>query len=65
MANQEKLITIANNCSKYEARDNSLTSYTNVDPEPSCEYCTHYTSDKICNLDLIDKISSSMDMELE
>lgn len=64
VANQEQLIKIAMNCSQYEPSDNSFTSSTDIE-EPSCEYCTHYTSDKRCNLDLIDRILSSMAMELE
>lgn len=70
IANQEQLIKVAMNCSKYNSEDSSsLTSSSSTKKDstesPSCVNCTHYTSERRCDLDLIDKIMSSMSMELK
>lgn len=70
MASSEQLIKVAMNCSKYNPEDfNTLSSSTSTKKDtlknPSCEHCTHYTAERRCNLDLIDKIMSSMAMELK
>lgn len=58
MASKEQLRKIAIYCDKY----NPISSKSKIE---SCENCTHYTEEKICDIDLIDKVLSSLAMELD
>lgn len=66
MASKEQLRKIAIYCDSYEARENeglkNLSQKTDKNFE-SCENCIHFTDDRRCELDLIDKVLSSLAME--
>lgn len=68
MASLEQLRKIALWCDKYngETDKDSLSLKNSVEEKrESCTNCTHYTREGRCELDLIDKVLSSMSMELD
>jgi len=68
MASKEQLNKIAIFCDKYRnknrASDGSL-KMSAQEERKSCTNCTHFTKDHTCELDLIDKVLSSLAMENE
>ncbi|MGO1469710.1 MAG: hypothetical protein ACTHW2_06785 [Tissierella sp.] len=67
MASLEQFRKIATHCSRYNPksnRDNSLTNSVEAKHD-SCVNCSHFTDEKYCELDLIDKVLSSLAMENE
>ena len=68
MASKEQLRKIAIYCDSYnQKQENALNISSNVYEEKyeSCENCTHFTRDGKCDVDLIDKVLSSLAMELD
>lgn len=66
MASKEQLRKIAIYCGSYSPKtDESLRmTSSSYDKEfDSCEACSHFTADGRCDLDLIDKVLSSLAME--
>ncbi|NLJ99058.1 MAG: hypothetical protein GX320_07335 [Tissierellia bacterium] len=66
MASKEQLRKIAIYCDSYNPRgDGSLkmTSSSYDKKFESCENCSHFTTDGKCDVDLIDKVLSSLAME--
>lgn len=67
MASRDQLRKIAIYCDEYTMKTNdegSLVSNTEEKRE-SCTNCIHYNRDGLCELDLIDKVLSSLSMENE
>lgn len=65
MESREQLRKIAIYCDEYDSNiDNNLKSSTNVDEFESCTNCEHYHNHK-CELDLIDKVLTSLSMDLD
>lgn len=66
MASKEQLRKIAIYCDSYspemELRLKNISQYNDENFE-SCENCTHFTKEGKCELDLIDKVLSSLAME--
>lgn len=67
MASKEQLRKIALYCDKYNGNNEEKLTLRNSYDElhESCTNCTHYTGKGFCDLDLIDKVLSSMSMELD
>lgn len=68
MASKEQLRKIAIYCDSYQPReDKTLDLEANVvgDSYESCENCSHFNRQGACDLDLIDKVLSSLAMELD
>jgi len=66
MASKEQLRKIAIYCDSYTPREKSgLKSQANNSKFESCENCIHFTEKGKCDLDLIDKVLSSLAMENE
>lgn len=68
MPSKEQLRKVAIYCDSYSPRSkdsSSLTSKTSSEEVESCENCLHFTREGRCELDLIDKILSSLAMELD
>jgi recombinational DNA repair protein RecR len=68
MASKEQLRKIAIYCDKYNPnREDDLNLSSNVSHEKyeSCENCSHFTNEGKCDIDLIDKVLSSLAMELD
>lgn len=64
MTSKEQLRKIAIYCDSYTPREaNQLKSQGNHNPVESCENCKHFTRERKCDLDLIDKVLSSLAME--
>ncbi len=66
MASKEQLRKIAIYCDSYKPRgDHSLNITSKLYDEKfeSCENCSHFTKEGKCDLDLIDKVLSSLAME--
>ncbi|MBC8590038.1 hypothetical protein [Wansuia hejianensis] len=68
MASKDQLRKIAIYCDKYKCKihdeEVSLKNISDVEYE-SCTNCVHFTKEHTCDLDLIDKILSSLAMELD
>ena len=67
MASIEQFRKIAVHCSQYSL-DEGITGFlTNISDEKfeSCTNCEHFTNGHSCDLDLIDKVLSSLAMETE
>ncbi|OLS03479.1 hypothetical protein [Tissierella creatinophila] len=65
MASLEQFRKIAIYCERYNKKtddNSSLKNNSSVEYE-SCTNCTHFTTGKYCELDLIDKVLSSLSME--
>lgn len=66
MASKDQLHKIAIYCNKYNCKlhdeEISLKNFIEVEKE-SCTNCYHFTKDHTCDLDLIDKVLSSLSME--
>ena len=68
MASKEQLRKIAIYCDSYNPDgDDALNISSNVYAEKyeSCENCSHFTDEGECDIDLIDKVLSSLAMELD
>lgn len=68
MASIEQLRKIALWCDKYNSetnREELIMKNSSEERHESCTNCTHYTREGRCELDLIDKVLSSMSMELD
>ena len=68
MTSKEQLRKIAIYCDSYNLKeDHSLKSSSDVYEEKyeSCENCSHFTKEGKCDIDLIDKVLSSLAMELD
>lgn len=67
MASAEQLRKIPLYCDKYSIESVDKNSLTNSieDEHDSCLKCAHYNEKGLCNLGLIDKVLSSMSMELD
>lgn len=67
MASLEQFRKIAVHCDKYNLDEDSSNSLKSMSEQKyeSCTNCTHFTSEHTCELDLIDKVLSSLAMELE
>lgn len=68
MASKEQLRKIAVYCNSYTPKeDDSLNISSNVYDKnfESCENCIHFTKEGKCDIDLIDKVLSSLAMELD
>ena len=66
MASKEQLRKIAIYCDSYnpeKKRENNNISQTIDYSLESCENCTHFTREGKCDIDLIDKVLSSLAME--
>lgn len=68
MASKEQLQKIALYCDEYNCKihddEVSLSNITEVQNK-SCTNCVHFTKNHNCQLDLIDKVLSSLAMELD
>lgn len=65
MASLEQFRKIATHCTEYNKKTEDISSLKNnasLEYE-SCTNCTHFTTEKYCELDLIDKVLSSLSME--
>lgn len=65
MASGDQLRKIAIYCDEYTTKTNdhgSLVSSTGEKHE-SCTNCIHFSLDRLCELNLIDKVLSSLSME--
>lgn len=66
MASKDQLNKIAIYCDRYNCKihddEISLKNIAEVERE-SCTNCTHFTHEHTCELDLIDKVLSSLSME--
>ena len=66
MASIDQLNKIAIYCDQYNCKfhdeEISLKNYSQVERK-SCTNCSHFTKNHTCQLDLIDKILSSLAME--
>ncbi len=58
MASKEQLRKVAIYCDEYNPNSSNIET-------KSCENCTHYTQDKICDIDLVDEVLSNLAMELD
>lgn len=68
MASKEQLRKIAIYCNSYNPKEeNSLNISSNIYEEKyeNCENCSHFTKDGKCDINLIDKVLSSLAMELD
>ncbi|NLY76555.1 MAG: hypothetical protein GX080_00520 [Tissierellia bacterium] len=64
MASKEQLRKIAIYCDSYApVEENRLRLKSNAGKFESCENCKHFTKEGRCELDLIDKVLSSLAME--
>lgn len=60
MASKDQLRKVAQNCHEYTNNvDKSKIKFI------SCENCNHFTKEGKCDIDLVDKILSSLAMELD
>lgn len=65
MESKEQLRKIAIYCDEYDSNISNLRSVdSNDEKHESCINCIHYTNYK-CELDLIDKVLSSLSMDLD
>ncbi|NLW22146.1 MAG: hypothetical protein GXY88_02645 [Tissierellia bacterium] len=67
MLSKEQWRKIAIHCDSYNPMEKKLdmTSPVYEEKYESCENCSHFTEDKRCDLDLMDKVLSSLGMELD
>ena len=68
MASKEQLRKIAIYCDSYSPKEeNTLNISSNIYEEKyeSCENCSHFTEERKCDIHLIDKVLSSLAMELD
>ncbi|MBZ2174877.1 hypothetical protein K8M07_06395 [Schnuerera sp. xch1] len=66
MASKEQLRKIAIYCDSYNpGKRDDLNNVSQVYDEKfeSCEKCTHFTKEGKCDVDLVDKVLSSLAME--
>ncbi|MTI71962.1 MAG: hypothetical protein FH751_17075 [Firmicutes bacterium] len=69
MENKDQLRQIALRCSQFRNQEgdiNALRSESNVlgETTKSCEICNHFVNNR-CQLNLIDEISSNIDVKLD
>ncbi|NMB07695.1 MAG: hypothetical protein GX981_04855 [Tissierellia bacterium] len=68
MTSKEQLRKIAIYCDSYNLKEEdtlNITSNVYEEKYESCENCSHFTKDGKCDIDLIDKVLSSLAMELD
>lgn len=68
MASKEQLRKVATHCDEYNMSEDfsvELSSDFSVENIKSCENCIHFTKDHKCDIDLVDKVLSSLAMELD
>lgn len=68
MTSKEQLRKIAIYCDSYNPKEEdtlNITSNVYEEKYESCENCSHFTKDGKCDIDLIDKVLSSLAMELD
>lgn len=67
MASLEQFRKIAVHCDKYNLDENNASSLKSMNEQKyeSCTNCTHFTNEHKCELNLIDKVLSSLAMETE
>lgn len=68
MANKEQLRKVAIYCDEYSPVDDATLKSIDTaygEEVPSCENCTHFTMEGKCDIDLVDKVLSSLAMELD
>lgn len=68
MASKEQLRKVATHCDEYNMKEDfsvELSSDFSVEDIKSCENCIHFTRDYKCDIDLVDKVLSSLAMELD
>lgn len=68
MASKEQLRKIAIYCNSYTPQEEDILKISsNIYEEKyeSCENCSHFTREGKCDIDLIDKVLSSLAMELD
>ena len=68
MTSKEQLRKIAIYCDSYNPKEEdtlNITSNVYEEKYESCENCSHFTKDEKCDIDLIDKVLSSLAMELD
>lgn len=66
MASKEQLRKVAIYCDSYSPNDSGGLKNLSGDKKfKSCENCIHYTNEGKCKLNLVDKILSSLAMELD
>lgn len=66
MASKEQLRKIAIYCDSYSPRGDqalNMTSQVYAERFESCENCSHFTKEGKCDIDLVDKVLSSLAME--
>ncbi len=65
MASKEQLRKIAMYCDEYNCKNDDKLTLRNSseDLHENCTNCTHFNEKGHCELDLIDKVLSSMSME--
>lgn len=66
MVSKEQLRKIAIYCDSYNPCEEKRLENVSQDYDKkfeSCENCTHFTKERKCELDLIDKVLSSLAME--
>jgi len=64
MASKEQLRKIEIYCDSYAPKNSDgIKSQTGNEPFESCENCKHFTKEGKCDIDLIDKVLSSLAME--
>ncbi|WP_077369651.1 hypothetical protein [Anaerosalibacter sp. Marseille-P3206] len=66
MASKEQLRKVAMYCNEYRpVFDTSFSSSTShFEETKSCKNCEHFTESGFCDINLVDKILSSLSMEL-
>lgn len=68
MTSKEQLRKIAIYCDSYNPKEEdtlNITSNVYEEKYESCENCSHFTKDGKCDINLIDKVLSSLAMELD
>ena len=65
MASREQLRKVALYCDEYSNKHTDKLSLKSSSDEhyESCTNCTHYNEEGLCELDLVDKVLSSLSME--
>lgn len=67
MASKDQLRKIAIYCDEYTLKSSEDEGFksSNEEKYESCTNCIHYTNEGLCDLDLIDKVLSSLSMDLD
>ena len=68
MASKEQLRKVAIYCDSYSPKESDsleISSALYEEKYESCENCSHFTREGKCDIDLVDKVLSSLAMELD